>query len=186
MASGIAEGDMLGNCARGQITSMTFVFTDGRISTTEAKQGDYLGTIAAANGNPCIKGSFHSNAAIYLSAQAALAGIQGYGNALSQSQLSNTTSTMTGATLSELVGSANKYAAGQGFSAAAQSASRWWEQRVQNSFDFVFVPNIDPHTGKKLQLNINLTQEIAIDYDFNKRKVFYGTERNLSNTTHLD
>ena len=89
VASGVAQGDMLGSCARGEITSMTFVFQDGRISTTQAKNGESLGIIAAANGNPCILGSFHSNAAIYLGAQAALAGMQSYGNALSQSQLSN-------------------------------------------------------------------------------------------------
>jgi len=186
VVAGVASGDMLGSCARGEITAMTFVFVDGRISTTQAKLGEYLGSIAAANGNPCIKGSFHSNAAIYLGAQATLAGMQGYGNALSQSQLSNTTSATTGASISQLIGNANQYAFGQGFSAAAQSASKWWEQRVQNSFDFIFVPNVDPNTGKKLKLNINITQEVAIDYDFNKRKVFYTHDQNPFNTTNLD
>ena len=50
---------------------------------------------------------------------------------------------------------------GQGFSAASQSAAKWWDQRVQNSFDFVFVPNVDPQTGNKLMLNINITKEIS-------------------------
>lgn len=168
VASGVDEGDMLGSCARGEITSMTFVFSDGRISTTQAKNNESLGTIAAANGNPCIQGTFYSNAGIYLGAQAALAGLQGYGNALSQSQLSNTLSPTTGSTISQLMGNANKYAFGQGFSASAQAAQHWWNQRVQNSFDFVYVPNVDPKTKTKLKLNINITQEIPIDYNHEK------------------
>jgi len=179
VASGVAEGDMLGSCARGEINSMTFVFTDGRISTTQAKNNESLGTIAAANGNPCIQGIFYSNAGIYLGAQAALAGIQGYGNALSQSQLSNTLSPTTGASISQLIGNANKYAFGQSFSNSAQAAQHWWNQRVQNSFDFVYVPNVDPNTKEKLKLNINITQEIPIDYNHNARKVFYNYDKNL-------
>lgn len=172
VASGVAQGDMLGSCARGEITSMTFVFYDGRISTTQGKHDAPLGTIAAANGNPCILGEFHSNAALYLGAQATLSGLQGYGNALSQAQLNHMTSG-EGSTLSQLVGNAHQYALGQGFSASAQAAAKWWEQRVQNSFDFIYVPHIDPKTKKPLQLNINITQEIPIDYDPAGRKVFY-------------
>lgn len=173
VASGIAEGDMLGSCARGDITSLTFVFQDGRISTTQGKHDAPLGIIAAANGNPCILGEFHSNAALYLGAQAALSGLQGYGNALSQAQLSHTALSERSGAFSQLVGSAHQYALGQGFSASAQAAAKWWEQRVQNSFDFVYVPHIDPKTKKPLQLNINITQEIPIDYDSSGRKVFY-------------
>jgi integrating conjugative element protein (TIGR03752 family) len=186
VASGVAEGDMLGKCARGEITSMTFVFQDGRISTTEAKNGQALGTIAAANGNPCIAGSFHTDAALFLGATAGLAGLQGYGNALSQAQLNTSTSATTGATISTLIGSANKYAFGQGFSSAAQAAQKWWDQRVQNSFDFVYVPNVDPKTKKKLELNVNITQEITIDYDPTKRRVAYEHQTKTDITPQLD
>jgi len=120
VASGIAEGDLLGSCARGDIRSMTFVFTDGRISTTQAKDNDVLGTIAAVNGNPCILGTFHTDAPLFLGVTASLAGLQGYGNALSQSQLNHVTTT-DGSSISSLLGSANKYAFGQGFSAASQA-----------------------------------------------------------------
>lgn len=186
VVSGIAEGDMLGHCSRGEVTAMTFVFQDGRISTTQAQSGSSLGTIAGANGNPCLAGTFHTDAAIFLGATAALAGMQGYGNALSQAQLNNTTSSSGGSTISSLVGNANTYAFGQGFSASAQAAQTWWNQRVQNSFDFVYVPNVDPKTGKKLQLNINITQEIPIDYDPNGRKVFYDHQQNTTTTPQLD
>ena len=165
---------------------MTFVFQDGRISTTQSKHDAPLGIIAAANGNPCILGEFHSNAALYLGAQAALSGLQGYGNALSQAQLSHTALSERSGAFSQLVGSANQYALGQGFSASAQAAAKWWEQRVQNSFDFVYVPHIDPKTKKPLQLNINITQEIPIDYDSNGRKVFYTHEITNESLAGLD
>jgi integrating conjugative element protein (TIGR03752 family) len=173
VVSGIASGDLLGKCARGDIRSMTFVFADGRISTTEAKENQILGTIAAANGNPCLQGSFHTDAPLFLGVTAALAGVEGYSNALSQSETLNTLSS-DGDNISTIIGNANKYAAGQGFSAASQAAQKWWEQRVESSFDFVFVPNINLETGEKLKLNINITQEIPIDYDPTNRKVFYS------------
>jgi len=177
VASGIAEGDLLGRCARGDIRSMTFVFQDGRISTTEAKDNQVLGTIAATNGNPCIQGSFHTDAPLFLSATAALAGLQGYSNALSQSQLNNTI-TQNGTSISSLIGSANRFAAGQSISVAAQATQKWWDQRVESSFDFVYVPNINPNTKEKLKLNINISQKISIDYDSQKRKVFYAHDKN--------
>jgi integrating conjugative element protein (TIGR03752 family) len=186
VASGVAEGDMLGSCARGEITSMTFVFHDGRISTTQGKHDAPLGIIAAANGNPCILGEFHSNAALYLGAQATLSGLQGYGNALSQAQLGHTLNADKSSAFSTLIGSANQYALGQGFSSSAQAAAKWWEQRVQNSFDFIYVPHIDPRTHKPLQLNINITQEIPIDYDPNGRKVAYAQGINANSLAGLD
>lgn len=182
VASGIATGDMLGQCARGEIISMTFVFQDGRISTTEAKTGESLGQIAAANGNPCIPGAFYTNAPLYLGVTSGLAGLQGYANALSQAQTSTTFNSGSNVPLSSIIQNGNKYAMGQGTSAAASGAQRWWEQRIQNSFDFIYVPNVDLKTGEKLQLNINITQEIAIDYDHKRRKVFYAhsLEENLN------
>ncbi len=185
VASGVAEGDLLGRCARGDINSMTFIFQDGRISTTQAKEGQRLGTIAAANGNPCIQGSFHTDAPLFLSVTAGLAGLQGYSNALSQSQVSNMV-TPAGSSFSTLIGNANRYAMGQGFSAAAQATQHWWEQRVENSFDFVYVPNVDLKTGKKLALNINITQEIPIDYNPEGRKVAYDQQNNFFKSAPLD
>lgn len=186
VVSGILEGDMLGSCVRGDITAMTFVFQDGTISTSQAQSGEALGNIAAADGNPCILGVFHTNAPEFLGAQAALAGLQGYGNALSQAQVSNVVSPTNGGSISSLVGNANTYAIGQGASSSAQAMQRWWDQRVQNSFDFVFVPNVDPKTKQLLTLNINITKEIPIDYDPNGRKVFYEHKKNSFIVQNLD
>lgn len=186
VASGVAQGDLLGSCARGEITSMTFVFQDGRISTKQSQHDTPLGVIASAHGNPCILGELHSNAGYYLGAQAALSGLQGYGNALSQAQLSHTNGTESASTLSQLVGNTHQYALGQGFSASAQAASKWWEQRIQNSFDFIYVPHIHPRTHQPLQLAINITQEIPIDYDPAGRKVAYPHENQTKIAAELD
>jgi integrating conjugative element protein (TIGR03752 family) len=171
--SGVASGDMLGHCARGDIQSMTFIFNDGTISTTQAKgNNDSLGYISSQTGNPCIAGSFHSNAAIFLGAQMGLAGAEGYANALTSSQYLNSTTT-AGNTISSLIGSANKAAAGQAGSSAAQAAQTWWNQRVKDSFDYVYVPNVNPKTRKPMKVVVNITQQIPINYNANARKVSY-------------
>lgn len=174
--SGVASGDMLGSCARGDIHSITFIFDDGTISTTEATSDtDALGYISTQNGNPCINGEFHSNAAIFLSAQMGLAGMQGYANALSSAQYSNTMTT-EGTSMSALMGSANKAAAGQGLSAASVAAQNWWNQRVKNSFDYVYVSNVNAQTGQPMKVVANITKAISIDYDNKARKVNYADE----------
>jgi uncharacterized protein YoxC len=185
VASGVASGDMLGSCARGRITSLTFVFQDGTISTTEGSDSDSLGEIAAANGNPCISGDFHTNAPLFLSGTVLLAGAQGYANALSQAQTSTTTPTSTAQSITTIIGNSGTYAAGQAASSAAQAAQQWWQARAQNSFDYVFVPNVDPDTGAFLKLNINLTKAINIDYNPTGRKVSYEHNSKKSTTTLL-
>lgn len=175
--SGIASGDMLGSCARGDINSITFIFNDGTISTTSAQsdQGNDngLGYLSSQTGNPCIAGTFHSNAAVFLGTQMGLAAAEGYANALSSSQYNNST-TSEGASISTLIGSANRAAMGQGASAASQAAQTWWNKRVQNSFDYVYVPNVNSKTGKPMKVVVNITQQIPINYDTNARKVSYA------------
>lgn len=178
--SGIASGDLLGSCARGDLHSITFIFKDGTISTTEAKgDNESLGYLSSETGNPCIPGTFHSDAALFLGAQMGLAGLQGYASAFSQSQYSGSI-TPEGGSISTLVGSANNAAIGQGGSAAAQAAETWWNQRVQNSFDYVYVPNTDATTGKLMKVVVNISQQILINYDPNARKVDYETNPLLS------
>jgi len=183
VVSGVARGDMLGRCARGEMTSITFIFDDGSISTTTTKSRDNsqgLGYISAANGNPCLDGTFHSNAALFLGAQMALAGAGGYARALSQAQLSATTGA-SGSVLS-LVGSGNEYAFGRGAATATNAAQQWWNARVKSSFDYVYVSNINPKTDKPLKVAINITQAINIAHSSQSRKVSYATTNNQNHT----
>lgn len=187
VATGYSTGDMLRSCASGKLMTMTFVFPDGRISTTLAKDDEGLGYISSTSGDPCLIGSFHTNAAEYLGGSSLLAGIQGYANALSQAQTSTTTS-QSGAypSVSTIVKNGNKYALGQGMAAGAQNAQNWWNQRVQSSFDYVYVPNVNSKTGKLTKVDIHIMQPVDIDYNPVGRKVSYDHSASSYQTSELD
>ncbi len=148
VASGIASGDLLGGCARGDINSMTFVFNDGTISTTTISNGsttddsnNSLGYISTPTGNPCIPGKLHTDAAVFLGAQVGFGAMQGYANSISNSQYMQGANA-SGQTFTMLMGNADKAAAGQALSSGAEAAQTWWNQRVQSSHDFVYVSNV--------------------------------------------
>ncbi len=191
VASGTAQGSLIGPidkqaCVRGTITSMTFVFNDGRISTTESKGTDGLGVISDAQGYPCIPGILETNAPEYLGITFGLGALQGYSQGLSQAQMSNGTST-AGTTMSTMVGSYTKYALGQGASSGASAVQQWFNQRMQNSTDLVVVPNVDPKTKAFKKFNINITRQIDINYNSEARKVSYEqTQSKDTVTAHLD
>lgn len=178
VASGIASGDMLGSCARGTLTSITFVFGDGRISTTQTSDDDQngLGYLSSMTGDPCIKGDFHTNAGVVLSADIALGAAQGYANAFSQSQIQPVSD---GASFTSIIKNANTFAEGQAGSAGIQAAQTWWNQRVQNSFDYIYVPNVS--NGHPMKVVLNITQQISIDYDDKARKVSYESATKNNN-----
>jgi integrating conjugative element protein (TIGR03752 family) len=152
---------------------MTFIFRDGTISMTQAKGADAsLGYLSSQTGNPCMPGTLHSNAGLFLGAQMALAGASGYIHTLTQA-VSSSANKLGGATLPLLLGNANKAAFNQGGSAAAEAARTWWNRRVQNSFDYVYLPNINAHTGKPMTVVVNITQQISINHNATARKVSY-------------
>lgn len=190
VASGIAQGSLIGPinkqaCVRGSITSITFIFADGRISTTESKDDQGLGTISDDRGFPCIAGALETNAPEYLGITFGLGALQGYAQGLSQSQLSNST-TGTGGSISTLVGSYSKYALGQGASNGDQAVQNWFNQRMQNSIDLVVVPNYDSKNHSYKHFNINITQQIDINYDEQNRRVSYEHESNRLSFPTLD
>ena len=70
--SGYAVGEWSAGCVRGYITSTTFVFSDGRISTFGGKtekstQGQKLAYITDEYGNPCLGGEKYSSLLEYAS-----------------------------------------------------------------------------------------------------------------------
>ncbi len=174
IAQGYSEGDMLRQCARGYITLVTFIFQDGRISTTRVKGNDKLGTLSMANGNPCLPGKFYTNAPKYLGGSVLLGGITGFGNAYSESQVD------TDDDGNSSLSNAYAYGMGQALSGGSEQAEKWWSDRQKNSFDYVYVPNIDPNTGKAMLVTLNIDNAIAIDYNPVGRKLYYA-----SHATHL-
>jgi len=168
------------------VTSLTFIFEDGRIDTVNAAKDGKLGVVTDLYGNPQISGKLYSNLGFFLAGTTLFAGAEGYGNALSAAQVRTQTGSGLVPNISTIVGSANTYAAGQGLSAAALAAQQWWVQRMKSTFDYVEVPNWNPKTHQLLQLNVKITQSIPLDYHFNARKITYENDIHSPFNNSLD
>ena len=99
IVSGYCEGDLNLVSVRGWITSLTFVFEDGTISTTTSNDNDIgnftksnsLGYLSDQYGNPFIRGKLITNAPAYLGGTVAIDAGKGAANAYAQSQTTNST-----------------------------------------------------------------------------------------------
>ncbi|EHL32596.1 TIGR03752 family integrating conjugative element protein [Legionella drancourtii] len=184
----IGVGSFLDNisCVRAYVTSALFVFDDGHFvtvgkeqmtGTTEMVNNESLGYLTTAFGNPCIKGQYFTNAPRVLAALMASDGIKGFGNALSQWQMTYTANA-NGATGTP-TGSMGNYALGGALSQGTVKAGDWLEKHIQGSFDMVFVPASIGY--RPTQLSFHITQTINLDKETNGRVLDYG---HLQQTAH--
>ena len=193
IVSGYTEGDLNLVSVRGWVTSLTFVFNDGTISTTTSNENnigkftkdDALGYLSDKYGNPFIRGKLITNAPTYLSMDVALGAAQGAASAYAQSQ-TTTNSTLVGTATSTVTGSPGAYVAGQAANNAANQVQQWWHDREQQSFDAVYVPTVDEKTQEPIFIAVNFAKEIRIDYDPQGRKILYTRTRDASVTPNLD
>jgi hypothetical protein len=193
IVSGYTEGDLNLVSVRGWVTSLTFVFNDGTISTTTSNDnniGRYtkenaLGYLSDATGNPFIHGKLITNAPAYVGINVALGATQGAANAFAQSQTTSNVGS-TGNTTSSVTGSVGAFVAGQSGSAAMNQVQQWWHDREENSFDAVYVPTVDLKTQKPQTVVVNFAKEIHIDYDQNGRKIVYVEKSNRDSIATLD
>lgn len=194
----IGVGSFLDNisCARAYVTQVLFVFQDGHFevvgeermrSATDMVDNKALGYLATAFGNPCIPGTYYTNAPRVLAALTGAAGVSGAGKALSQFQMSYFAG--AGGATAVPTGSIGQYALGEGLSSGSVKAAEWLEQRIKGSFDMVFVPASIPvkKPGKRIcfipnRLTLHLTKTIEINKNPNNRRISYGK----SNTTRFD
>ncbi|STX55447.1 membrane protein [Legionella beliardensis] len=185
----IGVGSFLDNisCVRAYVTSVLFTFQDGHFvvvgneemkNSAELVNNESLGYLTTPFGNPCIHGTYFTNAPRVLAAMMASGGIQSGGNALSQWQMSYFAGPNGGAALP--TGSFAKYAGGEMLTGSAVKASDWLEKRVQGSFDMVFVPaSFKCQEGRQLawcvnRVSLHLTKTISIDKEPRKRVIHYG------------
>ena len=184
----IGVGSFLDNisCVRAYVTSALFVFDDGHFvtvgkeqmtGTTEMVNNESVGYLTTAFGNPCIKGQYFTNAPRVLAALMASDGIKGFGNALSQWQMTYTANA-NGATGTP-TGSMGNYALGGALSQGTVKAGDWLEKHIQGSFDMVFVPASIGY--RPTQLSLHITQTINLDKETNGRVLDYG---HLQQTAH--
>ncbi|OCH99170.1 integrating conjugative element protein [Legionella jamestowniensis] len=184
----IGVGSFLDNisCVRAYVTSALFVFDDGHFvtvgkeqmtGTAEMVNNESLGYLTTAFGNPCIKGQYFTNAPRVLMALMASDGVKGFGNALSQWQMTYTANANGAAGMP--TGSMGNYALGGALSQGTTKAADWLEKRIQGSFDMVFVPA--SHGYRPTQLSFHVTQTISLDKETNGRVLDYG---HLQQTAH--
>lgn len=192
IVSGYCEGDLNLVSVRGWVTSLTFVFDDGTISSTTSNENDIgnftksnsLGYLSDKYGNPFIRGKLITNAPAYLAGNVAIGAGVGAANAYAQSQ-TTTGSSLLGASTSSVTGSQSKFVLGQAASGAANEAQQWWHDRAEQSFDAIYVAPTDEN-GRYVEIAVNFAKEIHIDYDPKGRKLNYALNRDAHISHNLD
>lgn len=177
--SGRAVGDLAMSCVSGELYSVTFVFNDGRISTTRTNGQDPLGWISDDSGIPCIPGTLKTNAPQWLATRTFMLALEAGANAYADAETTTVIGPL-GDERTRISGNADRYALGSALSSSTRDARRWIDERQRQSFDAIFVP---PGT----RLTINVETEIAIDYKPNGRQVSYRhTTHNPYRSSGLD
>jgi cell division protein ZapB len=175
IVSGTATGDWVLSCVRGEVHSITFVFTDGTVRTVPSpakssdgsngkSNGGSIGWLSDENGVPCLSGERKSNASTYLPTLFALSGAGAAADAMANSQ---TTTSVDGTTVtSTLTGSAGQSALGKALSGGTNELAAWVKARYGQMFDAVYVP-------PGAQVAVHITRQIPIDFEVQGRKVRY-------------
>lgn len=182
VVSGTATGDWVLSCVRGDVHSITFVFSDGTVRTvpkpaksTEGKSSSNNGSIgwlSDGNGIPCLSGTRKTNAATYLPTLFALSASGAAADSMTNNQL---TTTVDGTSItSTLTGSAGQAALGRALSGGTNDVAEWVKARYGQMFDAVYVP-------PGAQVAVHITRQIPIDYEEQGRKVKYDIDISQQN-----
>ena len=168
VASGEAIGDWTLGCVTGDVTSVTFVFADGRIATVPeprdvstgsgSTRAVRLGGLSDDHGNPCVAGERITNAASYLGQSAAALTLGAAAEGLAAAQTQTYAGGIAGTATTVVDGDLGRYAAGRGLSGAAQEVARWLRERQAQEYDAVYVP-----PGARVAVHVD--EELKIDYD---------------------
>lgn len=164
------------------ITSLTFIFSDGRISTVRGSAENPLGKLTDHYGNDYIAGHYYGNAAYAAAGNAIFSGIQGWGGAFANSQVQTQTNA-AGTFSSTTFKNADNYASGLALQNAGQSMNTWWNKLLKSTTNYVLVPNWNPTTHKLLLLNAVITAPVSINYSQIERKVHYAYNNNSDNAS---
>jgi integrating conjugative element protein (TIGR03752 family) len=170
---GYAVGNYPLECARGYITSFTFIFDDGRIAqvgTNLANSGSdgisssTLAVITDKAGTECISGEVKSDIAFFIGTNTLLGAAAGAASAFSSAE--ETVQKGSDSTSSSVTGNTGNYIAGAAAESGLSQTSDFINEMWKDSNSFVVV---DIAT----EINISIKQAIKIDYDANARKVFH-------------
>ena len=162
--SGVAIGDAALECVTGRLTSVTFVFADGTISSFPENPGEGdrgIAWISNEQGYPCLPGQYVSNTGETLRNMFGAGFAAGAADAFAQAQ-STTIRTPEGGLSSVVTGSAGEFALGQGASAGFREWARIVAERARDTFDAVVV-------APGQTVTVHTSVQIPIDYDRNGR-----------------
>jgi integrating conjugative element protein (TIGR03752 family) len=184
--SGVAVGDLALSCSEGYIRSMTFVFADGTVRTVSNRRANgasssnvrdgALGYISDEYGNPCVGGSFKTNAPSYLADTVGFKALAVAGKAYAAAQTTSSDNPLGGSSTS-VTGNRGAYVLGQAAGSAVDEVSNWISGRMRNSFDAVITP-----AGRKVVVHIN--QEIHIDRVVNARRLDHRVSKTSQGDRH--
>lgn len=193
--SGTASGDWTLSCVRGQVESITFVFTDGTIrtvpqpkavasrntSTDQSSNTDKirggLGYLSDPYGIPCIAGERRSNAQQYLGSQSLItAAGAGVAALLGDEQNNSSVISSAGSTLG-VTNSTGNSALNSILSGGVSDIREWINKLYGETFAAVYVP-------PAAQVALHLDHEITIDYEPKGRSVRY--EKDPASLPDLD
>ena len=178
VVSGIALGDWTLSCVRGSVTSITFVFADGRIVTLPkpgtpdavADRPAEWAWLSDAVGHPCVPGERVTNARRYLVQMMGAETVAALGAAFAEAQtVRYGTIGPQGMASAEGVknGAAADYALGRAARGVMGEFTRYLRERLDREVDVVYVA---PGTG----VSVHLETELRIDYRYDARKVRYA------------
>lgn len=189
---GYSVGNMTLSCARAYVTQLTFVFPDGHyevypkkvsMNSTALFPENAIGYLSDVYGNPCIRGTYYSDAKQVLTNLALMSAGEGAGNAVAQTQF--TTSTQGVDTARTFTGNVGTAALGGAFSGLGSGAYNWYKNRVNGIFDVVYIPtsskNPRTHRITPTLLSLNFTQTIPINYNTQGRRI----DERANQTTYM-
>ncbi|WP_034103328.1 TIGR03752 family integrating conjugative element protein [Pseudomonas lurida] len=180
--SGTASGDWTLSCVRGQVESITFVFTDGSIrtvpqpkavasrnaSTAQSSNTDKirggLGYLSDPYGIPCIAGQRRSNAQQYLGSQSLITAAGAGVAALLGDERNNSSVISSGGSTLGVTSSSGNSALNSILSGGVSDIREWVNKLYGEAFAAVYVP-------PAAQVALHLDHEITIDYEPKGRSV---------------
>lgn len=165
--SGFAVGDWALSCVSGSLTSVTFVFEDGRIRTlgTNQPNGERIGWISDARGIPCITGDRKTNVRSWLIAQLGVNATKSVAGSLATA---NTTVQRSPSGFKEafVSGDIREYVLGASMADTGDALTQWLTSRASQEFDAIFVA-----TDKSVAIHVDIP--LHIDYEPQGRKLNY-------------
>lgn len=163
-ASGIAVGQRAERCIRGYVTSLTFVFADGRVFHTTGGIEDPIAMIGDEYGNPCVPGTYFGNTKQLLAAHGTVSGIQSIARSIEQRQ-QTIDSTATSQSL-RLTGSGGQAALGAFGVGSTNRLGELIAEEAESFYPFVYAP-----PGETVSLRFS--RSVDVDYSHNNRRVRY-------------